>query len=146
EQSAGIGEVNQAIAQMDEMTQQNAALVEQAAAAAQSMQDQAASLSQTVSVFTLEPGSQWASSAEARPRQQVALVAPANPRIRPNAAAARGLAAAEHAIAPKVAAVATTGPARATVASIGAATTRVTAPSRKGNAAPAGSDTDWEEF
>ena len=53
EQSAGIGEVNQAITQMDEMTQQNAALVEQAAAAAQSMQDQAVSLAQSVSVFTL---------------------------------------------------------------------------------------------
>ena len=60
EQSTGIGEVNQAITQMDEMTQQNAALVEQAAAAAQSMQDQAAALSQAVSVFTLGDGSSWA--------------------------------------------------------------------------------------
>ena len=53
EQSAGIEQVNQAITQMDEMTQQNAALVEQAAAAAQSMQDQAGSLAQAVSVFKL---------------------------------------------------------------------------------------------
>ena len=53
EQSAGIGEVNQAIAQMDEMTQQNAALVEQAAAAAESMQEQAALLADAVSVFKL---------------------------------------------------------------------------------------------
>jgi hypothetical protein len=51
EQSAGIGEVNQAITQMDEMTQQNAALVEQAAAAAESMQEQAAMLAEAVSVF-----------------------------------------------------------------------------------------------
>jgi methyl-accepting chemotaxis protein len=42
EQSAGIEQVNQAIAQMDEMTQQNAALVEEAAASAESLQDQAA--------------------------------------------------------------------------------------------------------
>ena len=53
EQSAGIEQVNQAIAQMDQVTQQNAALVEEAAAAAGSMQDQAASLSQVVSVFRL---------------------------------------------------------------------------------------------
>jgi len=53
EQSAGIGEVNVAITQMDEMTQQNAALVEQAAAAAESMQEQAALLAQAVSVFKL---------------------------------------------------------------------------------------------
>jgi methyl-accepting chemotaxis protein len=51
EQSAGIEQVNQAITQMDQVTQQNAALVEQAAAAAESMKDQAGSLSQAVSVF-----------------------------------------------------------------------------------------------
>ena len=53
EQSSGIEQVNLAITQMDETTQQNAALVEEAAAAAQSMQDQAANLSQVVSVFKL---------------------------------------------------------------------------------------------
>ncbi|CAN7562724.1 methyl-accepting chemotaxis protein [Variovorax paradoxus] len=54
EQSTGIEQVNQAIAQMDQVTQQNAALVEEAAAAAQSMQEQAASLVGAVSVFRLE--------------------------------------------------------------------------------------------
>ena len=54
EQSAGIEQVNQAITHMDEITQQNAALVEQAAAAAQAMQDQAGTLSQAVSVFKLD--------------------------------------------------------------------------------------------
>lgn len=54
EQSAGIGQVNDAIGQMDQMTQQNAALVEQAAAAASSMQMQAATLAQLVSVFSLD--------------------------------------------------------------------------------------------
>jgi methyl-accepting chemotaxis protein len=53
EQRNGIEQVNEAVGQMDEMTQQNAALVEQAAAAAQSMQDQAAALSRAVSVFKL---------------------------------------------------------------------------------------------
>jgi methyl-accepting chemotaxis protein-1 (serine sensor receptor) len=54
EQSSGIEQVNQAIAQMDEVTQQNAALVEEAAAAAESLQDQAAKLTEVVSVFKLE--------------------------------------------------------------------------------------------
>jgi methyl-accepting chemotaxis protein len=53
EQSAGIEQVNQAIAQMDQVTQQNAALVEQAAAAASSMEEQARNLSQSVAVFKL---------------------------------------------------------------------------------------------
>ncbi len=53
EQSAGIEQVNLAIVQMDQVTQQNAALVEQAAAAAQSLQDQAAHLARLVSVFRL---------------------------------------------------------------------------------------------
>jgi methyl-accepting chemotaxis protein len=53
EQSQGIEQVNGAIAQMDEMTQQNAALVEEAAAAAESLQDQAAGLTQAVALFKL---------------------------------------------------------------------------------------------
>ncbi|MFZ6721117.1 methyl-accepting chemotaxis protein [Undibacterium sp. Ji49W] len=53
EQSSGIEQVNLAITQMDEMTQQNAALVEQAAAAAESMEEQAVALAEAVSVFKL---------------------------------------------------------------------------------------------
>jgi methyl-accepting chemotaxis protein len=53
EQSSGIEQVNQAIVQMDQVTQQNAALVEQAAAAAQAMQEQAAVLAQAAGVFRL---------------------------------------------------------------------------------------------
>ncbi|MYM34625.1 methyl-accepting chemotaxis protein [Duganella sp. FT94W] len=53
EQRAGIEQVNTAIAGMDAVTQQNAALVEEATAASQSMQDQAAALSELVSVFRL---------------------------------------------------------------------------------------------
>ena len=53
EQSVGIEQVNRSIAQMDEVTQQNAALVEEAAAAAEAMQNQAANLAQVVSVFKL---------------------------------------------------------------------------------------------
>ncbi|WP_431110803.1 methyl-accepting chemotaxis protein [Variovorax paradoxus] len=63
EQSTGIEQVNQAIAQMDQVTQQNAALVEEAAAAAQSMQEQAASLVSAVSVFKLDQPQQAAAPA-----------------------------------------------------------------------------------
>ncbi|AWL04502.1 methyl-accepting chemotaxis protein [Massilia oculi] len=55
EQSAGIEQVNQAIAQMDQVTQQNAALVEEAAAASTSMREQAQLLAQLVSTFRFEP-------------------------------------------------------------------------------------------
>jgi methyl-accepting chemotaxis protein len=54
EQSAGIEQVNTAITQMDQVTQQNAALVEQAAAAAAAMQDEAASLARVVRQFRLD--------------------------------------------------------------------------------------------
>ncbi|KAB8045147.1 methyl-accepting chemotaxis protein [Janthinobacterium aquaticum] len=53
EQSAGIEQVNQAVVQMDQVTQQNAALVEEAAAAAESLQDQAVALTELVGVFRL---------------------------------------------------------------------------------------------
>ncbi|SEK17372.1 MULTISPECIES: methyl-accepting chemotaxis protein [unclassified Variovorax] len=53
EQTSGIEQINQAITQMDQVTQQNAALVEEASAAAQSLQEQAGSLVQAVSVFKL---------------------------------------------------------------------------------------------
>ena len=52
EQSAGIEQIHQAISQMDQVTQQNAALVEEAASAAQSLEESAAGLAQRVSVFT----------------------------------------------------------------------------------------------
>jgi methyl-accepting chemotaxis protein len=63
EQSAGINGMAKAIRTMDDMTQQNAALVEEAAAAAQSMSEQAQQLVEVVSVFIIDPG-----QAPARPR------------------------------------------------------------------------------
>jgi hypothetical protein len=52
-QTAGIEQVNQALSQIDEVTQRNAALVEHAAKAASSMQKQASGLSEAVEVFKL---------------------------------------------------------------------------------------------
>ncbi|MEE9939440.1 methyl-accepting chemotaxis protein [Achromobacter xylosoxidans] len=56
EQSSGIDQVNRAVSQMDEVTQQNAALVEEAAAAAGSLQEQAQRLAEAVAVFKINAG------------------------------------------------------------------------------------------
>ncbi|VWB06860.1 chemotaxis protein [Burkholderia territorii] len=65
EQSRGIDQVNLTITQMDQTTQQNAALVEQAAAASKSLEAQGRDLSETVSAFRM-PAGQQAMSAHAR--------------------------------------------------------------------------------
>jgi methyl-accepting chemotaxis protein len=54
EQSDGIGQVNTAVTQLDQMTQQNAALVEESAAAAESLKDQAVRLAQVVGTFRID--------------------------------------------------------------------------------------------
>ncbi|EUC16672.1 methyl-accepting chemotaxis protein [Paraburkholderia hospita] len=66
EQSTGIDQVNLAVAQMDEVTQQNAALVEQAAAAASSLEEQARRLTTAVAVFRTDSGHASASRGAAR--------------------------------------------------------------------------------
>ncbi len=60
EQSLGISQVNQAVGDIDRMTQQNAALVEESAAAAESLREQAARLAQLVSQFKLAGGAMHA--------------------------------------------------------------------------------------
>ncbi|MGE8669093.1 MAG: methyl-accepting chemotaxis protein [Achromobacter mucicolens] len=65
EQADGIEQVNRAVSQMDEVTQQNAALVEEAAAAAGSMQDQSADLTRAVSAFRLPGGAERVLAVEA---------------------------------------------------------------------------------
>ncbi len=84
EQTQGIEQINQAIAQMDQVTQQNAALVEEAAAAAASLQEQAGGLTQVVSTFRVDQGRGFAAKAvAARPvasakvHRQPAAVRPA---------------------------------------------------------------------
>ncbi len=116
EQSTGIEAVNHAIIEMDGMTQQNAALVEQAAAAAQSLQDQAIELAKVVSIFKLNASEQSGftktASAAPAPVRRVA----AAPVIKPKA---------------KVIAVKTLAPAKP-------------APKKAASSAPSGDD--WEEF
>jgi methyl-accepting chemotaxis protein len=85
EQEAGIEQINQAITEMDGVTQQNAALVEQAAAAAASLQDQASNLSQVVSVFKIHGASASAPTAPAarKPHVTAPKAKPAQAKIKP---------------------------------------------------------------
>lgn len=78
EQSTGIDQVNLAVAQMDEVTQQNAALVEQAAAAASSLEEQARRLTSAVAVFQTEGGSSSRGLAGSRNGQSAATKRAAN--------------------------------------------------------------------
>ncbi|KVE61715.1 methyl-accepting chemotaxis protein [Burkholderia vietnamiensis] len=138
EQSGGIDQVARAVAQMDEVTQQNAALVEEAAAAAQSLDEQAARLRETAAVFRLDDDAARPSVAAGATRQA--------PRAKPAPAAQPAAAA-----APSVPAGPTAAP--ATRSERDAAPKR-TAPARKPAAAAsapspaaatAGAD-DWETF
>jgi methyl-accepting chemotaxis protein len=76
EQSIGIDQVNTAITQMDQVTQQNAALVEEAAAAAASMQDQAARLAEVASSFKLGNEGRQPTLAAPATRAKAALAPP----------------------------------------------------------------------
>ncbi|MGW8394022.1 methyl-accepting chemotaxis protein [Pseudoduganella sp. HUAS MS19] len=88
EQSAGIEQINEAVVQMDNVTQQNAALVEQAAAAAGALQDQAASLAQAVSVFRLTAPAPAARATVTRLKPRSAATAALAPVPRQRTAAA----------------------------------------------------------
>jgi len=90
EQTAGIEQINEAIVQMDDVTQQNASLVEEAAAAATALQDQADNLSDLVSTFQLA-GNQHGSKPtatmheavhKAEVRKLVPLVKKAEPTVK----------------------------------------------------------------
>ena len=81
EQTRGINEVSEAIRQMDRVTQQNAALVEEAALATASMQEQAGSLAEAVSAFKLDQ------AAAPAPAARPALARPVVPSVSKRAAA-----------------------------------------------------------
>ncbi|TCZ87928.1 methyl-accepting chemotaxis protein [Lysobacter sp. N42] len=76
EQSAGIEQVNQAILHMDESTQQNATLVEEASAAARSLEQQAVQLVETVAAFRLDAAQAEVSAALARVAEPVRATPP----------------------------------------------------------------------
>ena len=102
EQSKGIAQVGEAVNQLDQVTQQNAALVEESAAAAESLREQATQLAETVSTFKLDGAAAKPAAARvAKPRPALAAkAAPAKPRTAP-AATAKAPAPAAPAAAPK---------------------------------------------
>ena len=133
EQSQGIVEVKGAISEVDQMTQQNAALVEESAAAAESLKEQATKLAAVVSTFRLAEG-------DASPRAVAAsFAAPAH-----GASADRVIARA------KTQAVAATRPVASKPAAPKPAPVRAPVPAPATVAAPApaaaASDSDWESF
>ncbi len=79
EQSTGIEQVNLAVTQMDENTQKNAALVEEAAAAAESLEEQSQTLSHAVSIFKLDAGGSRSLHSPSLPKPVMATVPPARP-------------------------------------------------------------------
>lgn len=85
EQASGIDEINKAVVQMDEMTQQNAALVEEAAAAAESMSSQASQLISRVNFFELGQEA----SIESAPVIRSAPPTQSKPKVSAKAMAAR---------------------------------------------------------
>ncbi|WP_244850969.1 methyl-accepting chemotaxis protein [Caballeronia sp. SL2Y3] len=104
EQHAGIEQVNVAVSQMDEVTQQNAALVEQASAAAQSMAQQSGALRDVVSIFKVNDASSFEQKPVAARSEPVLPAASASAKLarrssspsqRPKAAVAAEFASAD---------------------------------------------------
>jgi methyl-accepting chemotaxis protein len=149
EQSQGIGQVNASVSQLDQMTQQNAALVEQSAAAAASLKEQAGRLAEAVAAFRLAaPHADATPTPPAPPRAAAASTAlspgaasasvPAAPRAAP---AARAPAPAPAAAARRVIDRARRAPGDTPQAAPPAAPARAPAP-----APAAADDGDWETF
>ena len=84
EQSAGIGQINTAVAQMEQVVQQNASLVEEASAATESMKEQAGMLLQAVSRFNVGDGAQRRAQPVASTNMQIAPI-----KVKPPAAGLR---------------------------------------------------------
>jgi methyl-accepting chemotaxis protein len=143
EQSAGVGQVGEAIMQMDQVTQQNAALVEEMAASASSLQSQASDLVGTVAVFQIGQDSPTRASTPAPAR------APARPTARPTAPAKpkqpTKIAAPAARPVPAPAPASLSKPAGKPAAlSAPAAAPRASAPAIA--AKPKATDDDWESF
>ncbi|MDK6076403.1 methyl-accepting chemotaxis protein [Massilia varians] len=83
EQTEGIEQINMAVSQMDQVTQQNASLVEEAAAAAESLQDQAGKLAELVTVFKLDARAPSVAAPAVPARTATRLAAPALRPARP---------------------------------------------------------------
>ncbi|MCD6674786.1 MAG: methyl-accepting chemotaxis protein [Burkholderiaceae bacterium] len=151
EQSSGIDQINLAVTQLDQMTQQNAALVEESAAAAESLKQQATNLAAVVGVFQVderEPNGARASARASRsseaatPDEARAAIARARDSAKRGAVRTVGVAPAARQHAPK--ARAASGGAAAAPRQAPAGTAAGTA--AVGAAAAVGTEEGWESF
>ncbi|WP_422013990.1 methyl-accepting chemotaxis protein [Roseateles sp.] len=135
EQSEGIAVVNGSVVQLDQMTQQNAALVEESAAAAESLREQSARMAEVIGVFRLAGGARRAAPAKAAAAPKPAVQKPA-----------------VHKPAVQKAAAHVTRPAASTIkrpAAVPAPAPQAAAapaPARKAAAPAPADDGDWETF
>ena len=129
EQSVGIGQVNEAVGNLDQMTQQNAALVEESAAAAQSLREQAEQLAQVVAAFKLNPALSDTGSGAVPAARYSAVPSP----VRAASAARMPLKPARPAAIPRSAAAPRPTP-------------KVTAAPAATAASGVAADADWETF
>jgi methyl-accepting chemotaxis protein len=158
EQSQGIAGVNQSVAQLDQMTQQNSALVEESAAAAGSMREQAQGLARMMAVFRLDDGEGEAQRVASTARGAAASSAPrprpaspalsstpagGSPSASPLAAAQPKKPAAAPRLAPSAAQGATSPNTGAKATGAAAAAKPMTAPPPKDSK---GAEGDWETF
>ena len=136
EQSAGVGQVGEAVTQMDQATQQNAALVEEMAAAAASLNTQAGELVQAVAVFKLAQDSAYSAGTRLGATAGPAASAPSSRPV---------LGAAKAASALRPAATKAPKPAASLAAPGGKAhaPTPAAAPAVSGKG---GADDEWESF
>ena len=135
EQSKGIVEVKGAISEVDQMTQQNAALVEESAAAAESLKEQATKLSAVVSTFRLAEGGSDARGAAA------GFAASAH-----GSAADQAIARAKAQAAQAAATPAKRAPKAAAKPAPARAAAPTAAPSPAGAPPTSGASDDWESF
>jgi len=140
EQSDGIGQVNVAVTQLDQMTQQNAALVEESAAAAESLKDQAARLTEVIKIFRIDSAQAYSAPALAAPEPASTFKAVA---YKPTSLKPTGV---KPSAVPKLAApkVVTTGDASPKPAAPAPAMRPAPAAARP--AVAAGAEGDWESF
>jgi len=140
EQSDGIGQVNVAVTQLDQMTQQNAALVEESAAAAESLKDQAARLTEVIKIFRIDSSQAYSAPALAAPKPASTFKAVA---YKPTSLKPTGV---KPSAVPKLAApkVVTTGDASPQPAAPAPAMRPAPAAARP--AVAAGAEGDWESF
>ncbi len=147
EQSTGINEINRAVVNLDQMTQQNSALVEQSAAAATSMREQAGQLATAVAVFKVNQSLHGGMLPSYAPASPAFRASPA-PAVRKSSApklAPRPAAAKLSTPAAKPSAVA--APVRPAAPRAAASAPRtLAAPKAKPTAPAAGGEGDWESF